>query len=156
VGPRTAILLTPKVGAALNGVSAALSANSELPQDLYELTILMVAREWDSQFEWWVHGPQAELAGVPTQVVEAIRVDRTPKFSKPAQAAVYFYLKDLLGPRHRVSDANYQRLLGIIGAKQLVELNVLAGYYTTFAMNLVSHNVPLRAGIKPPLPPRRR
>jgi 4-carboxymuconolactone decarboxylase len=156
VGPRTAILLTPKVGAALNGVSAALSANSALPQDLYELTIIMVAREWDSQFEWWVHGPQAELAGVPAEVVEAIGVDRTPRFEKPAQEAVYLYLKDLLGPAHAVSDANYQRLLGIIGAKQLVELNVLAGYYTAFAMNLVSHNVPLRAGVAPPLPPRRK
>ena len=156
IGPRTALLLSPKVGTALNAVSTALGANSELAQDLYELTILMVAREWDSQFEWWVHGPQAEKAGVPADAVEAIRVDKIPKFTKPAEEATYFYLRELLSPAHKVSDANYARLLGIIGAKQLVELNVLAGYYGTVAMNLVAHNVPLRAGIKPPLPPRRR
>src|SRR5437868_6055067 len=70
IGPRAALLLTPKVGDALSGVSAAIGTDSEISQELYEFTILMVSREWNSQFEWLAHAPLAERAGVPADVVE--------------------------------------------------------------------------------------
>ncbi len=154
VGPRAALLFTPKVAAAMNTMLPALQT-SEMKSDLFELTILMVAREWDSQFEWWVHEPQGIKAGLPAAAVNAIRVDRTPKFADPKQAAAYQYLKELLRDR-KVSDATYARLTNLIGTQQLVEMNVLTGYYITVAINLVAHNVPLRADVKPPLPPRRK
>lgn len=155
VGPRSALIITPEVGKAWSGLAAALQ-KSALTPDLFELTILMTAREWTTQFQWWVHELQAIDAGIPAEAVEAIRTDKTPTFVKPVQQAVYNYLRELLGPSHTVSDATYNRLSQLIGPKQVVELTVLAGHYTNVSMTIAAHGVPLRADVKPPLPPRKK
>jgi 4-carboxymuconolactone decarboxylase len=152
IGPRVPLMVSPDVSAAWASLSSALQ-KSALPQDLFELTIIVVSREWAAPFEWWVHAPQAVNAGVPADAVEAIRLGRTPTFTKPGQEATYRYLTELLRD-HRVSDSTYARLHAIIGTRQLVELTVLAGHYTNVAMTLVAHNVPLRADVPPPFPPR--
>lgn len=150
VGPRVPLELSPDVESAW-GVLAGAVQKSALPADLYQLTILIVSREWRSQFEWWIHGPVAIAAGVPADVVEAIRVGRMPKFASPGEEATYRYLVELLRS-HKVSDATYERLRAIIGTRQLVEMTVLAGHYTNVAMTINAHNVPLRSDVKPPLP----
>src|SRR6202043_473266 len=65
---RVALMLTPEVSAAMNQMLPALG-KSNLPQDLWELTILMVARDWTAQFEWWSHSTQAVMVGLPADAV---------------------------------------------------------------------------------------
>lgn len=150
IGPRAILDISPNVKAASASVVEQLHKNG-LPEDLWQLTILITARQWDSQFEWWVHAPQAIKAGVPTDVVEAIRVGKTPKFAKPGEEAMYRYLTELYRD-HKVSDATYERLRAIVGTRQLVELTELGGYYSHVAMDIAAHNLPLRADVTPPLP----
>jgi 4-carboxymuconolactone decarboxylase len=150
VGNRIPLMLSPEVEAATTQMLPALG-KSALPHDLWELTILMVGREWTAQFEWWTHSTQAVMVGLPADAVEAIRVGKTPKFSNPGQEATYHYLVELLQD-HKVSDETYAQLRTIIGSRQLVEMTSLAGYYTGVAMHLVAHNIPLRSDVKPPLP----
>ena len=109
------LMLTPDVREAMSHVRPALEKTA-IPQDLWELTILMVGREWGAQFEWWVHAPQAVIAGIPADAVEAIRLGRTPKFTTPGQDATYRYLAELLA-NHKVTDATYERLRAIIGTR---------------------------------------
>jgi 4-carboxymuconolactone decarboxylase len=154
VGNTAPLLLTPEVAAANSLMRPALE-KSALPQDLFELTVLMSARAFDSQFEWWIHGPQGPFVGIPADTVEAIRVGGKPKFANAGQEATYHFLAELLLD-HEVSDATYERLRAIIGTRQMVEMTVLAGYYTIAAMTLAAHNVPLRADVKPPLPKLRK
>jgi len=153
VGPRVPLIFSPEINAAWGAMGAAIQ-KSELPQDLFELTILMTAKEWRANFEWWVHEPAAIRAGLPEAAVEAIRRGRRPKFANAGQEAAYRYLSELLGPRHRVSDATYERLRAIIGTRQVVELTVIAGHYTNVAMAIVAHGIPVRSNVKPPFPDR--
>jgi len=151
VGDTAPLLITPDVQAA-NGVMRPTLEKTSIPQDLWELTILMVAREWGAQLVWWIHAPQAPSEGLPAEAVEAIRVGKRPKFANPGQEATYRYMAELLRD-HQVSDGTYERLRAIIGTRQMVEMTVLAGYYTSADMNVVAHKVPLRSDVKPPLPP---
>src|SRR5262249_51224070 len=122
-----------------------------IPQDLYELTILMAAREWSAQLVWWIHAPQGPSEGIPAEVVEAIRLGKMPKFSSPGQEATYHYMAQLLRD-HDVDDATYDRLRAIVGPRQVVEMTVLAGYYGIVGANDAAARIPMRAGVKPPLP----
>lgn len=145
------LMLTPEIKAGLSGLSSSVS-KVPLPQDVTEITILMVARQWDAQFEWWVHAPQAVIVGVPADAVEAIRMGKTPaSFANPGQEATYRYLMELYRD-HKVTDATYERLRAIIGTRETVAMTVLAGYYSIVAMDLIAHNVPFRSDVKPPLP----
>jgi 4-carboxymuconolactone decarboxylase len=150
VGDRVPLILTPEVKAALNQVLPALR-KTQMPPEVYELTILMVARDWGAQLEWWIHGPNAVKAGLPADAVEAIRLGKTPKFTTPTQEAAYQYLLELLRD-HKVSDATYAKLLALIGPRQMVELTTLAGYYTNVSMMMVAHGIPIPSTVTPPLP----
>lgn len=150
IGNRVPLMLTPEVSTAMNYMLPALG-KSIIPQDVWELTILMVGREWRAQFEWWTHSTQAVQVGLPADAVEAIRVGKRPKFANPGQEATYNYMVELLHT-HKVTDASYEKLRVILGSRAMVELTTLAGYYSTVAMNLVAPNIPLRAGVKDPLP----
>jgi 4-carboxymuconolactone decarboxylase len=150
VGPRAPLLITPEIGKGWGALTSAV-AKVTIPQDSYEMAILMVAVEWRSGFEWWVHAPLAVKAGIPADAVEAIRSGKTPTFTEPRQQATYDFLHELLSNR-RVSDATYERLRAILGSKGLVELTTTAGTYAALAMTLVAHGVPLREGVENPFP----
>lgn len=148
-GPRIALINSPGVAQAWSDLLTSLEA-TKLDRRLWELTILIVAREWNSQFEWWAHAKPAAERGVPVDVIEAIRLGRRPKFSRPDEAAVYAYFTELYHTRD-ISDATYERLRGIIGTNGVVEMTVLAGHYNNVAMTLAAHRVPLPPGAKPEL-----
>ncbi|WP_404478478.1 carboxymuconolactone decarboxylase family protein [Novosphingobium sp. BL-52-GroH] len=150
IGPRIALIDTPEVALAWSRLLIALEA-SALPKRLWELAILIVARDWSSQFEWWAHEGKAVSAGISRQAIDAIRDGKRPQFAEADEAATYAYVRELLQKRS-VSDDVHARLRKLIGTRQLVELTVLVGHYSNVAMTLVAHAVPLPAGVTPPLP----
>ena len=150
IGPRIALMITPDVAARWSDLLTALEKSS-LSRRLWELTILVVAREWDSQFEWWAHEAPALKQGLSREVIEALRRGERPAFENADEAAVYQYLTELMRD-HRVSDPTYDALKALIGSRQVVELTVLAGHYSSVAMTLAAHDVQLPPGVEPPLP----
>ena len=54
-----------------------------------------------------------------------------------------------------VQQATYDAVLRDWGAGGVVELTALIGYYTMVAMTLNAHEIPLPAGVEPPLADRR-
>jgi 4-carboxymuconolactone decarboxylase len=150
VGPRMVLLESPDIAAKWAELLDALE-NTSLPRNLWELSILFVAREWTSQFEWWAHEKKGLSAGLKASDIEAMREGRRPNFDLAAEHAVYDYLTELYRDK-AISDKTYDGLREIIGARQLVELTVLIGHYTSVAITLVAHRVELPPGVQPPLP----
>lgn len=150
IGPRMALIETPEVAVAWSNLVTQLQ-KSALPKRIWELTILLVAREWDSQFEWWAHEEPARRAGLTESVIEAIRSAKKPAFAQADEAATYDYVTELLRDR-RVSQPSYDRLRDILGSRQLVELTVLIGHYSSVAMTLAAYEVRLPLGVAPPMP----
>lgn len=150
VGPRIALIGTPEVAARWSDLLTAVQ-QSALDRRLWELAILIVARHWGSQFEWYAHERPALERGISREAVEAIRHGRRPTTLLEDEQRVYDYATELL-ENHHVSHETYGRLRDLIGSKQLVELTVLMGHYSSVAMTLNAHCMPLPDGVEPPLP----
>ena len=153
VGPLRALIHWPELADHWQKLGALLRFGTEFPPRLSELAILVTARAWDAQFEWYAHEPIARKAGIAEEVIAAIREGRRPVLSDPGEQAVYDYAAELQ-ETHTVSQQTYARAHERFGTLGVVQLTALVGYYSMVAMTLNTHAIPLPEGAVPPLPPR--
>ena len=149
-GPYAPMLHQPRMAEPAQKLGEFLRYNTSLSPHLSELAILVVARHWDCDFEWYQHAAIALRSGVSPEIVNAIRDNQRPGALREDESAVYEFSRSLL-KQHRVPDEIYdsaKRLFGVVG---VVELTGLIGYYTLIAFTLNAHEVPLPAGVTPPL-----
>jgi len=144
VGPFNAMLFSPDVGDALQRLGSAIRFRTSIPDGLLELAILLVAREWRSTFEWYAHERLARHAGLSDDTIGVLHAGGRPELDSE-EAAVYDFCTALLSVR-AVPDGTYHRAVAVLGEPGVVELVVLAGYYTTLAMILSVFEVPVPAG----------
>lgn len=152
-GPLRAALHNPELAERWQQLGALLRYRTSLAPRLSELAILVTARHWDCQFEWYAHEPEAVAGGLGGSVIEAIKHGRQPQFEREDERAIYDFAREL-HERHVVSEATYARALQHFEALGVVELTALCGYYAMVAMTLNAHELPLPDGTAPPLPPR--
>src|SRR6516162_11912768 len=62
-GPFNAWMRSPDLGNRLQNVGEYIRFKTSLPLRLNEFAILITAREWSSQYEWYAHHPLAVKAG---------------------------------------------------------------------------------------------
>jgi 4-carboxymuconolactone decarboxylase len=110
------------------------------PQRLCELAILVTARAWTAQYEWYAHEKHAAPSGLDGAVVAAIRDRQKPNFTKQDEAIVYELTMELQESR-ALSDATYRRARELLGETVLIELVTLVGFYTMLALLLVGFDV---------------
>jgi len=133
-GPLAVWLHRPELAYTAQALGRYCRYETSLPPRLSELAILVLARVWGSEYEWYVHKPLALQAGVSPQIVEAIR-NETPVFGDAAEAAVYTFLVDLHRDR-KVSDAMYAEAVAQLGEAGVIDLVGIAGYYTLISMTI--------------------
>lgn len=153
VGPLRAALHNPALADRWQKLGALLRFGTSISARHSELAILVTARRWNSQLEWYIHAAAAQAAGLPQPVIDAVLVAAPPPFDDAADTAVYEYTRQLL--QHGVvDDAAYARLLALAGEAGTVELTAIVGYYSMVAMTLNAHHIPLPdEGAQPPLQP---
>lgn len=117
-----------------------------------ELAIIATAREFDVEVEWAGHTRIALEAGVPEATVEVVARRGDLGGLSAGEAQIIAYVRELLGPQRRVSDATYRALHSRLGDRTMVDLATLVGYYAMLACALNTFEVPLPAGGRP-LPP---
>lgn len=137
-GPFTALLHVPELADRVQRLGAYLRYDATLPRDVAETGVLVTAAARGSHFEWDAHEPLARAAGVPDEVLVAIR-EGSEAGSLPARFRAVVEYGRQLADAGRVSDEAYRALLEEIGADGVVELTVLVGYYTLLAMTLAAH-----------------
>lgn len=123
---------------------------SSLEPVLSEFGILVTARYWGAQYEFWIHAQHAARAGVPAEVIEAIRTGATPVLSDERHGAIHAFVTEFFAT-HRVSDATYERARAALTERGVVDLVGLVGYYSLVGMTLNVFEVPLPEGEAPPL-----
>lgn len=148
-GPFNALLYSPQIGNLVQELGAALRFSNSLPNNLLEIAIIMVGKQWFAQFEFWAHARMAREAGVAESAIEAIRLGKEPKFDKPEETQIYAFVREFLDTK-RVSDKTYAATRAIIKEQGLVDLIALMGYYTMISMTLNCFSIPLPAGQKYP------
>lgn len=151
-GPFNVWLRTPEIGNIIQSLGAAIRFRSSLPPRLNELAIIITARQWTSQYEWFAHHRLALEAGLDPAVGKDIAEGRRPAKMDADEAIVYDFSTEL----HRtqgVSDATYKRALDRFGERGVVDLIAVNGYYCLVSMTLNVDRTPLPGGAAAPLPP---
>ena len=147
-GPFALWLRLPEVARHANDLGNALRHGGTLDIRLYRLAVLLVARFWSAQYEWYIHARGAREAGLPDETIDAIREKRRPVLTEPAQIAVYDTVTELLETR-TLSEPGYRRAEDILGRDALIELVTVAGFFTMAAMVLNAFDAPVPGGEKP-------
>jgi 4-carboxymuconolactone decarboxylase len=149
-GPFNALLRSPEMGDLAQQLGAYVRFRSSLPRHLNEMAIIMTARVWTAQYEWYVHKQAALDAGLNPAIAAAIAENKRPASMKPDEQALYEFTKELLDTKH-VSDATFQNAVKAFGEKGVVDLIALTGYYGMVSALLNVDRYPLPAGAKPEL-----
>jgi len=151
-GPYNSMLRSPVMGQRLFNLLDYVRFNTSVPRKLNEFAILIQARLWTSQVEWYAHYPLAIKAGLPEAVANDLKVGKRPASMQPDEAAVYDFCMEL-STRHEVSDATFRKTRELFSEQQVIDLIAVSGTYITAAMmaNTAEEQVP--AGKTPPLQP---
>lgn len=150
--PLRAWLHSPEMGDRAQRLGEFLRYDTSLGPALSELAILVTARFWTAQYEWYAHKREGLRAGIDPAVIDAIAARRTPALADPKAQAVYDYATALHG-RHEVPDAVHSAAVAALGEAGVVELVGLLGYYTLVAMTLNAFHIGLPDGEQPELAP---
>ncbi len=149
-GPYLALLQSPRLCREFEALLRFLRYDCSVPERLRELAVLVVARRWKAQYEWFAHAPHARRAGVDPEVIEAIRTGCTPHFTKEDERAVYEFVQGLV-TAGSASDVRYQAAQGLLGDAGMVELVALVGEYSAVALILNAFHIDVPEGAERPL-----
>lgn len=139
-GPFLAALHSPELADKWQQLGEILRYRSSLSPRLGELAILVTARHWDCQYEWFAHAPLAQETGLPAPAIEAIAQGRSPALDDAMDRIVYDYACELHRQRS-VSAETHKRATEALGVTGVVELTALLGYYAMVAMTLNAHDI---------------
>lgn len=148
-GPFNAMLRSPELGDLVQQVGAAIRYASVIPGPLRELAILVCAKHWRANYEWYAHAKVAKKEGLPDDVIDRVKLSHVP--DDPAQAAVYRFVDDLQ-TKARIDDDLYAEVLALLGERGVVELTFLAGYYALISHTLNAFDVDIPSGEPLPFP----
>ena len=134
-GPYEALMHSPRLMLLAQSVGEYLRYHSAIGTTLSELAILLVARHWSQDFEWYAHAPIAAKAGISPEIIAAIRDGRRPSGMSDDEALVYDFTAELHQFK-RVSDATWGRAEQRFGKPGVVDLVGIGGYYGFLAMQM--------------------
>jgi 4-carboxymuconolactone decarboxylase len=134
-GPFEPLMYSPEIMNRTRAMGDYLRYNSAIGNTLSELVILITAREWTQDYEWYVHYPIALKAGIKPETIDAIADGRRPSGMSDDEDIVYDFSMELHRNK-RVSDRTFDRAEKRFGKKGVVDLTGIAGYYTLLAMEL--------------------
>ncbi len=132
----------PEVAARMESLGTYLNKRSLLTRREVEIAILVIARHWESPYVIDAHVREGVDAGLPREAVEAIRDGRPPRLDDPNEAALYAFAAEVVGGS-ALSDERFAHFADALGRGRLAEALVLLGYYTSVALAMKVHAMPI-------------
>lgn len=148
LGPFSIWLRTPELASKAAAFGDHLRAKLTLSKRLQELSILVIARHWSAQYEWFAHARHATNLGIPADVIEAIRHRKTPALDDADDAIVYRLTTEIVETR-ALSDDTYAAAVERLGEQTVVDLITTIGFYAMVAIVLVGFRVDVPTGDTP-------
>src|ERR1700688_4510076 len=99
VGPFIPLVRSSEFMNRLQKVGEYLRFNTKLGSNNSEFIILLIARQWTQQFEWYSHESLALKAGIKPDTIRAIAEGRRPSAMTDDEEGIYEYVAELL--RHQ-------------------------------------------------------
>jgi 4-carboxymuconolactone decarboxylase len=134
-GPYNLLLRSPVLGQRLFDLFYYLRWQTSVPTKLNEFAILVIARQWRSQVEWFAHAPIAAKAGLSPDIIAELKTNKRPSGMAEDEAVVYDFVTELTTTQ-KVSDETFARARKVFNDQQIVDLASVAGNYVMVAMIL--------------------
>jgi 4-carboxymuconolactone decarboxylase len=150
-GPYGMLIKSPELLKRYLLMTEYLRQKTSLPHRLNEMAILLEARLWDAQYEWWAHEPLARKAGLSDAIIEDIRAGKRPRSMQPDEAIVYDVVTELLNKR-QLSDDTFGKAKQILGEQQVVDLVAVTGFYVMVSAVVIAGRIAIPNGGAPPMP----
>jgi 4-carboxymuconolactone decarboxylase len=154
-GPFLPLLYSPGLADPIQQAGAHLRYKSALSAALNEFAILITARFWTAQYEWYAHKKLALEAGLKPEIADQLAKGERPSGMSPEQTAIYEFCSEL-HREHTIGDKTFDAVVQKFGHRGAMDLIGICGYYTLISMVLNVSQVPLPAGVEPGLPPLKR
>ena len=140
-----ALLNSPKAAGHMTSLGAQLRFDSSAPENLKELTIILVAREWNSEIEWAGHSLLAAKEGVSDGSIEAVRTGKAPEGLTADEATIARYVHELVRDK-KVADSTYKAVEDLVGRRGAVDLTLTVSYYSALALAQIGLDLEMQPG----------
>jgi 4-carboxymuconolactone decarboxylase len=150
-GPYGMLIKSPELLKRYLAMTDYLRQKTSLPHRLNEMAILLEARIWDAQYEWWAHEPLARKAGLSDAIISDIRVGKRPDAMQPDEAVVYDVVTELLNKR-QLPDDTFAKARQILGEQQVVDLVAVTGFYVMVSAVVIAGRIAIPNGGPAPMP----
>jgi 4-carboxymuconolactone decarboxylase len=134
-GPFNAMLLSPRLGMAMQQLGGQVRYQSTLTDRCREIAILTVAARWNSAYESYAHEDIGRAVGLTDDEICALAAGRLIEGVDEIEATVAATAQTL-AHHADLDDAQYAVAVGVLGERRLFELVVLVGYYAQVALQL--------------------
>ena len=151
-GPSSVTIHVPAAAQRVTALNQYLRRDSSLPLKIQELAMLVTAREMDCQHIWNAHAASAVDAGVPRELVDALREGAELPDMSPEERAVVNYGQEFFRT-HQVSRGGWQAAFELFGTQGLVELTLVMGSYSMLAFCINAFDTDLPPNRAEPLLP---
>jgi 4-carboxymuconolactone decarboxylase len=141
-GPFSVLIRSPELMTTYRVQGDYLRLKPSIGTKLSELVILLTAREWTQDYEWYVHAPIALRQGISQEIIDAIAEGRRPTGMSEEQEICYDFSIELHRNR-RISDATYERAVKRFGEKGVLDIAGINGYYASLAMAMNTTRMPI-------------
>ncbi|WP_419913913.1 carboxymuconolactone decarboxylase family protein [Hoeflea sp.] len=134
-GPLALWLYSPDLCERAQHLGEFLRFGTSFDKRLSELTIITCAAHFRCEYEWAVHAPIAEKAGLSPDAIAAIKSGDDPQFAEHDEQVVYRATRELLSG-NRMSQSAFDAVIELFGERGIVELTAIMGYYALGAFLL--------------------
>jgi 4-carboxymuconolactone decarboxylase len=142
LGPYKIWIHSPTVASGMEQIGTFLNKRSSLSEREVEMVIIMIARHWQGEYVQAAHVKLGKQVGLPAGAIDALVAGDDPKLADPHEAAVHKFAAALIASR-KLPDAEFAQIEKTLGRNGVAEVLVLLGYYTSVAMAMKVHEVPI-------------
>ena len=142
LGPYKIWIHSPVVAGGMEHIGTHLNKKGALSVREVEIGILVIAQHWDADYVRQAHIKAGKAAGLTQDTIDAILAGRDPKLADPHEQAVHRFAAALAAGA-KMTDAEFAEIEKVIGRAGVAEVLVLLGYYTSVALGMKVHEVPI-------------
>jgi 4-carboxymuconolactone decarboxylase len=142
LGPYKIWIHSPTVASGMEHIGTFLNNNGSLSKREVEIGILVIARHWNADYVQTAHIREGKRVGLSDEVVDALVAGRAPALTDPHEQGVYRFASALVSGT-KLSDTDFAEIEKAIGRPGIAEVLVLLGYYTSVALGMKVHEVPI-------------
>jgi len=142
LGPYKIWIHSPTIASGMEHIGTYLNKKGSLSEREVEIGILVIAQHWDANYVRQAHIKLGKAAGLTQETIDAILQSRDPGLTDPHERAVHRFATLLVGGA-KIPDAEFAELEKVLGRDGIAEVLVLLGYYTSVALGMKVHEVPV-------------